>query len=184
MPAHLRAAIMTMNEQRLRKLPPAFAASAGWPAMVFVGIVTVILGLIISLHPSGSLNVVAVLIGVLLVISGIFHLVRVFDRSEPYGVWPGIAGVTAFSGWTAERRGWWIFFGLIGLIAGIVVVAVPTTSVTVLAVLVGIWFIAEGLVEIVGGFMQRHAASKSQASDGQPAGEGAALSGASGVARS
>ena len=33
---------------------------------MFVGIVTVILGLIISLHPSGSLNVVAVLIGVLL----------------------------------------------------------------------------------------------------------------------
>jgi uncharacterized membrane protein HdeD (DUF308 family) len=29
--------------------------------------------------------------------------------------------------------------------------------VTVLAVLVGIWFIAQGLVEIVGGFMQRHA---------------------------
>ena len=49
------------------------------------------------------------------------------------------------------------------------VVAVPTTSVTVLAVLVGIWFIAEGLVEIVGGFMQRHAASESQASRGQPA---------------
>jgi uncharacterized membrane protein HdeD (DUF308 family) len=39
----------------------------------------------------------------------------------------------------------------------------------VLAVLVGIWFIAEGLVEIVGGFMQRHPVSKPQASDGQPA---------------
>jgi len=38
-----------------------------------------------------------------------------------------------------------------------------------LAESVGIWFIAEGLVEIVGGFMQRHADSKSQASDGQPA---------------
>ena len=38
-----------------------------------------------------------------------------------------------------------------------------------LAESVGIWFIAEGLVEIVGGFMQRHAVSKSQASSGQPA---------------
>jgi len=166
----------------------------------------VILGLIISLHPSGSLNVIAVLIGVLLVISGIFHLVRVFDRSEPYRVWLGIAGlllvvigvilirhlnltvalvglvigvtwlvqglaslVTAFSGGTGERRGWWIFFGLVSLIAGIMVTAVSATSVTVLAVLVGIWFIAGGLVEIVGGFMQRHAASTSQASHGQPA---------------
>ena len=49
------------------------------------------------------------------------------------------------------------------------VAAVPATSVTVLAVLVGIWFIVTGLVEIVGGFMQRHAASKSQAGHGQPA---------------
>ena len=188
------------------QLPPAFAASTGWQAMVFVGIVTVILGLIIALHPSGSLNVIAVLIGVLLVISGIFYLVRVFDRSEPYRVWLGIAGlllvvigvvlirhldltvalvglvigiswivqglaalVTAFSGGPGERRGWWIFFGLIGLIAGIVVVAVPTTSVTVLAVLVGIWFIVTGLMQIIGGFMQRHATSNSPASRGQPA---------------
>jgi uncharacterized membrane protein HdeD (DUF308 family) len=188
------------------QLPPAFAASTGWQAMVFVGIVTVILGLVISLHPSGSLNVIAVLIGVLLVISGIFDLVRVFDRSEPHRVWLGIAGlllvvigvvlirhlnltvalvglvigitwivqglaalVNGFSGGPGERRGWWIVFGLISLIAGIVVVAVPTTSVTVLAVLVGIWFIVTGLVQIVGGFMQRHAASKSQTGHDQPA---------------
>jgi uncharacterized membrane protein HdeD (DUF308 family) len=174
--------------------------------MVFVGVVAVILGLIIALHPGGSLNVIAVLLGVLLVISGIFDLVRALDRSEPHRVWLGIAGlllvvigvvlirhldltvalvglvigltwivqglaalVTAFSGGRGERRGWWIFFGLISLIAGIVVVAVPTTSVTVLAVLVGIWFIVTGLTEIVGGFMQRHAASNSQASQGQPA---------------
>jgi uncharacterized membrane protein HdeD (DUF308 family) len=193
-------------EEPGQQLPPGFSAATGWQAMVFVGVVTVILGLIIALHPSGSLNVIAVLIGVLLVISGIFHLVQVFDRTEPHRVWLGIAGlllvvigvilirhlnltvalvglvigvtwivqglaslVTAFSGGTGERRGWWIFFGLISLIAGIVVTVVPTTSVTVLAVLVGIWFIAGGLVEIVGGFMQRRAASKSQASHGQPA---------------
>jgi uncharacterized membrane protein HdeD (DUF308 family) len=175
--------------------------------MVFVGVVTAILGLIIALHPGGSLNVIAVLLGVLLVVSGIFNLVRMLDRSEAHRVWLGIAGlllvvigvvlirhldltvalvglvigiswivqglaalVTAFSGGPGERRGWWIFFGLIGLIAGIVVVAVPTTSVTVLAVLVGIWFIVTGLTEIVGGLMQRHAAGKSQASQGQPAG--------------
>jgi uncharacterized membrane protein HdeD (DUF308 family) len=193
-------------EEPGQQLPPGFSAAAGWQAMVFVGVVTVILGLIIALHPSGSVNVIAVLIGVLLVISGIFYLVRAFDRSEPHQAWLGIAGLllvvigvilirhlnltvalvglvigvtwivhglaslaVAFSGGPGERRGWWIFFGLISLIAGIVVVAVPTTSVTVLAVLVGIWFIAEGLVEIVGGFMQRHADSKSQASQGQPA---------------
>ena len=177
-----------------------------WQATVIIGVVTLILGIIVSFHPGGSLNVLAVLLGVLLVIAGVFDLVRVFDRSEPHRVWLGIAGLLlvvigvvlirhlnltvalvglvigitwivqglaeladAFSGGPGERRGWWIFFGLISLVAGIVVVAVPTTSVTVLAVLAGIWFIVMGLVEIVGGFMQRHADSRSQAGQGQPA---------------
>ena len=188
------------------QLPPGVSAATGWQAMVFVGVVTVLLGLIIALHPGGSLNVLAVLLGVLLVIAGVFDLVRVFDSSESHRVWLGIAGLLlvvigvvlirhlnltvalvglvigitwivqglaeladAFSGGPGERRGWWIFFGLISLVAGIVVVAVPTTSVTVLAVLAGIWFIVLGLVEIVGGFMQRHADSRSQAGQGQPA---------------
>ena len=194
-------------EESAPQLPPGFSAATGWQAMVFVGVVTAILGLIIALHPGGSLNVIAVLLGVLLVVSGIFDLVRMLDRSEAHRVWLGIAGlllvvigvvlirhldltvalvglvigiswivqglaalVTGFSGGPGERRGWWFFFGLISLIAGIVVIAVPTTSVTVLAVLVGIWFIITGLMQIIGGFMQRHAASKSQASQGQPAG--------------
>jgi uncharacterized membrane protein HdeD (DUF308 family) len=188
------------------QLPPAFSAATGWQASLFAGVVTVILGLIVALHPSGSLTVIAVLIGVLLLIWGIFDLVRVFDRSEPHRVWLGIAGllqvvigvvlirhlnltvalvglvigitwivqglaglVTGFSGGSREGRGWWIFFGLVSLIAGIVVTAVPTTSVTVLAVLVGIWFIVQGLMEIIGGFMLRHDLSKSQASPSQAA---------------
>ena len=194
------------SEEPGAQLPSGFSAATGWQAMVFVGVVTVILGLIIALHPGGSLNVIAVLLGVLLVVSGIFDLVRAFDRTEPHRVWLGIAGLLvvvigvvlirhlnltvalvglvigitwivqglaeladAFSGGPGERRGWWIFFGLISLVAGIVVVAVPTTSVTVLAVLVGIWFIVTGLTEIVGGFMQRHADSKPRAGHGQPA---------------
>jgi uncharacterized membrane protein HdeD (DUF308 family) len=71
------------------ELPSGFSAATGWQAMVFAGLVTVILGLIVALHPSGSLNVIAVLLGVLLVISGIFDLVRVFDSSEPHRMWSG-----------------------------------------------------------------------------------------------
>jgi hypothetical protein len=58
------------------QLPPGFSAATGWQAMVFVGVVAVIVGLIVALHPGGSLTVIAVLLGVLLVISGIFDLVR------------------------------------------------------------------------------------------------------------
>src|SRR6201987_6256803 len=64
-----------------------------WQATVIIGVVTVILGLIVSFHPSGSLNVIAVLLGILMIISGIFHLIRVFDGAEQHRVWLGIAGL-------------------------------------------------------------------------------------------
>jgi uncharacterized membrane protein HdeD (DUF308 family) len=168
--------------------------TASWQLALFFGVATLVLGFIVALHPSGSLNVIAVLIGILLLISGVFHLIRMLDPREPHRVWLGIAGllfivigvvlirhlhltyaligllvgiswivqgvVMFVGGLSAEPRsgrGWWIFFGLVSLAAGIVVVAVPVESVHVLAVLFGIWFIVMGVFEIAGALVLRHA---------------------------
>jgi uncharacterized membrane protein HdeD (DUF308 family) len=173
--------------------PAALVAASTWQATLFIGVITLILGIIVSFRPSGSLNVIAVLLGVLAIISGIFHLIRMFDRSEQRRVWQGIAGllfvvigvvlirhlnltvaaiglligiswivqgiaslIAAVSG-AGSGRVWWGVFGTISLIAGIVVTASPVTSVTVLAVLVGIWFIIMGVFEISLAFIIRHA---------------------------
>ena len=202
-------------EQPESDLPPAFGYVRAWQTTVFLGVVTLILGLIVSFHPSTSLNVIAVLIGLLLIITGIFHLIRVFDRGESHRIWLGIAGLllivigvvlirhlhltvalmgliigitwivqgisalaTGISSGPGEGRGWWIFFGIVSLIAGIVVTAVPTSSVTTIAVLVGIWFIVMGLFEIIGGFMIRRAINRAQTTMADPpprADEAAAL---------
>ena len=172
--------------------PPGVLAGA-WQATLFLGVLTLILGVIVSFHPSGSLNVLAVLLGVLMIFSGIFHLIRVFDPEENHRVWLGIAGllfivigvvlirhlhltlaiiglligitwiiqglaalIGGISGGAREGRAWWIIFGVVSLIAGIVVVSTPTTSLNVLAVLLGIWFIIMGIFEISGGFILRH----------------------------
>ncbi|HEY1323437.1 MAG TPA: HdeD family acid-resistance protein [Streptosporangiaceae bacterium] len=174
--------------------PSAAMMTRSWQASLFVGIVTLILGIIVAAHPTGSLNVIAVLLGILLIISGIFHLIRVFDTSEPHRVWLGIAGllfivagvilirhlhltraiiglfigitwiiqgvvalIAGISGGSREGRGWWIAFGVISIIAGIVVTATPASSLSVLAVLFGIWFIVMGIFEIIGAFMIRRA---------------------------
>jgi uncharacterized membrane protein HdeD (DUF308 family) len=171
---------------------PALATAESWQATLVLGVLTLILGIIVSFHPTGSLNFVAVLIGILLILSGIFHLIRVFGPDESHRVWLGLAGllfivigvvmirhlhltvaliglfvgitwvvqgVTALIGGIAggarEGRGWWIAFGVVSLIAGIVVTATPTSSLTVLAALLGVWFIIMGLFEIIGGFMLR-----------------------------
>ena len=181
-------------------LPPAFAAASTWKVTLIAGIITLILGLVVAFRPSGSLNVIAVLIGVLLVIAGLFHLVRMFSGGESHRIWLGISGLllivlgvilirhlhltvalmgliigiawivqglsalaAGLSGAVGEGRGWWIFFGIVSLIGGIVVTAFPTNSVTVLAVLVGIWFIVQGLFEIIGAFMFRRMIHHEQA---------------------
>jgi uncharacterized membrane protein HdeD (DUF308 family) len=193
--------------------PPAVAVIGAWQTTVVVGIVTLILGLIVTFHPSGSLNVIAVLLGLLMIISGLFHLIRMFGRGESHRVWLGIAGLllivlgvvlirhlhltvaiiglligiswivqglAALAGGMAagsgEGRGWWIFFGIVSLIGGIVIVAVPVATVTALAVLVGIWFIVEGIFEIIGGFRLRRMVHQARATMVDPprAGEGAA----------
>ena len=59
-------------------------AAASWQATLILGLLSLILGIIVTLHPTGSLNVLAVLIGILLILSGIFHLVRVFDACLLY----------------------------------------------------------------------------------------------------
>jgi uncharacterized membrane protein HdeD (DUF308 family) len=61
--------------------------------MLFLGVLTLIVGITVSFRATGSLNVLAVLLGVLMILSGIFHLLRVFDPGELHRVWPGIAGL-------------------------------------------------------------------------------------------
>ena len=178
--------------------PAAVGMLAGsWQAALFLGVVTLILGLIVTFHPTTSLNVLAVLLGILMLLSGLFHLIRVFDPRERHRVWLGIAGllfivigvilirhlhltrsiiglvigitwivqgltalIGGISGGVREGRAWWIIFGVVSLIAGIVVVSAPASSLDTLAVLLGIWFVVMGIFEIIGGFLIRHALHK------------------------
>ena len=55
-----------------------------------------------------------------------------------------------------EGRAWWIIFGVVSVIAGIVVASTPASSVNVLAVLLGIWFVIMGIFEIIGALLLRH----------------------------
>jgi uncharacterized membrane protein HdeD (DUF308 family) len=174
--------------------PPDYSSllARSWQTTLVLGALTLILGIIVSAHPTESLNVVAVLLGVVMIISGIFHLIQAFDADQLHRVWAGIAGllfivigvvlirhlhltralIGLFIGitWivqglaallggvssTREGRGWWIAFGVVSLIAGIVVAATPANSLDVLATLLGIWFIIMGVFEIAGGLLLRH----------------------------
>jgi uncharacterized membrane protein HdeD (DUF308 family) len=57
-------------------------------------------------------------------------------------------------------RGWAIFFGVVSILAGIVVMASPIDSLVLLAWVVGIWLIVMGVFEIASAFSIRHASTK------------------------
>lgn len=168
----------------------------GWQASLLMGAASLVLGLIVSFHPTASLNVISVLFGLLMIFSGIFQLVAAVDGSERSRIWPAIAGIlfilagivllrhldlttaliglfvgftwiiqgvaalfAGFSGLGGSGRvRWWpVVFGVISLIAGIVVVSVPVASITTLATFLGIWFAVLGVFQIVDALIRRSA---------------------------
>jgi uncharacterized membrane protein HdeD (DUF308 family) len=184
---------MVSGQDGTDPLPPGLLAGS-WQTALVLGVLTLILGLIVALHPSTSVDVIAVLLGILMILSGIFHLIRVFDPKEAHRVWLGIAGllfivigvilirhlhltrsvigliigitwivqglaalIGGISGGVREGRAWWIIFGVASIIAGIAVTVAPGSSLTVLATLLGIWFMVMGVFEIIGALLLRHA---------------------------
>ncbi|HVX23655.1 MAG TPA: DUF308 domain-containing protein [Acidimicrobiales bacterium] len=163
-----------------------------WQVSLFAGLVTLVIGIVITLHPGGSLNVVAVLAGILLLVAGLFHLIHALDHEAPSRAWSaviglafvvlgivllrhlhltlalialligivwiiqGVASLLAATDASRPGRAWSAVFGVVSLAAGIVVVAVPEGSLTTLAVLLGIWFIVIGVLQVAGAFYIRH----------------------------
>jgi uncharacterized membrane protein HdeD (DUF308 family) len=198
--------------------------SLGWEASFMLGVITLILGLVIAFYPSQSLIAIAVLLGIVMIISGIYHIARAIDGREHERVWRGIAGVLfllaglvllrhlhltialigifvgftwivqgvmmlmeGFGGRTRGVRGWTVAFGIISLIAGIVVVTAPVTSVGVLTILLGIWFVVMGACEVIGSLiarrdMRRLATAEGVSVPGQRAAEAAEAAEAGGQA--
>jgi uncharacterized membrane protein HdeD (DUF308 family) len=60
--------------------------------------------------------------------------------------------VSAISDPGLPGRGWSIFFGVITIIAGVIVMASPFESIVTLALVVGIWLIVIGVFEVVSAF--------------------------------
>jgi uncharacterized membrane protein HdeD (DUF308 family) len=154
-----------------------------WPgksilvAAVLFGVYLVLSGVVLVLlafsEPvaGGGIRFLNFISGVASVILGVLAF-RHFD--EGYwailllAIWIGIGfilrGVSATAVAISDRqfpgRGWTIFFGVISMIAGIVVLAYPFDSIVTLALVVGIWLIILGVMEIISGFGMRNDAKK------------------------
>jgi uncharacterized membrane protein HdeD (DUF308 family) len=133
----------------------ALHVSAGGRVLLFIsGAASLVLAVLAFRHfgrdPTTAILLLAIWIAVGFVFRGVATTVSAISD-------PGVPG-----------RGWAIFFGIISLIAGIVVLASPFESLVALTLVVGIWLIVIGVMEVISAFPIRSASKKlDQAKTGQ-----------------
>ena len=114
--------------------------STGWGWVLTSGILGVLIGIVALLYPGAAIIGAAFVLGIGLIVQGIMEIVAAF-RAET-----GTAG-----------RGWLGAFGVIALIAGILVVFRPGGGVLVLVWGLIIWFLFAGINDlIVAGSQREH----------------------------
>ena len=110
---------------------------------------------------TGGTRVLLLITGVLSVILGIFAIRSAINAVDLLGIFVGIAFLfrgfaSLFMGFDSkEGRGWNIFFGLIMLIGGVIILSQPALSLVTLSWVVGIWLIVIGIYEIIAAFIVR-----------------------------
>ncbi|MFD9466489.1 HdeD family acid-resistance protein [Streptomyces sp. NPDC060027] len=177
--------------------PAAVLAGVGasWTWLLGSAFATLIPGILVLVWPEETLHILAVLLGLYLLVIGLFRFVSVFGHREQgnrfaallisvlyvlagvlclrnplqtiaalsliVGIVWLVSGVltayTAIASKDLPHRGFVLCAAAIGIIAGIVVLALPTESARALTRLLGLWMVLIGLVELAVAFAWRAA---------------------------
>jgi uncharacterized membrane protein HdeD (DUF308 family) len=101
-----------------------------WWVTLAIGVLSIIAGVIVLIKPSNSLATIAVVVGIFVLIEGIFALISSLSHDT-------------------ENRGLTAILGVLSLVVGIFLIRHPVHGVTVVAMFVGIWLIVMGSLRLV-----------------------------------
>ena len=107
------------------------AVKAHWKAFLFEGILLAVLGLAAMIVPPLASLAVAIFLGWMFLISGIAGLVVSFWARQMPGFW------------------WSLFSAALAVLAGLILIAKPMQGVLTLTIVVGAYFLAEGVTTIM-----------------------------------
>ena len=113
-----------------------------------------------TLHLSGGGRALLFISGAASLVLAVLCFRHFGDAIWLLAIWIGIGFIfrgvaeaaSAISDETTPGRGWQIFLGVITLIAGIIVMAYPISSLATLTMVVGIWLIVLGVFEVIAAF--------------------------------
>lgn len=150
-------------------------AAIAWPgktvivvAVVFAiwlivsGIFSIVRGFASGL--TGGMRALFIITGILSLVLGIFAIRGEFQELYILSLFIGIGFLfrgfsTLFLGFESkDGRGWNIFFGIVMLIGGLIVLIWPGISLVTLTWVVGIWLVVIGIYEIIAAFSVKSAA--------------------------
>ncbi len=109
------------------------AATAGWWLLLLVGVLSIVAGAIVLAKPSDSLATLAVVVGIFILLDGLLELAASLMHST-------------------QSRGTVAVLGVLSVIVGVLLIRHPIGGVTFVALLIGIWLIAVGVVRFVAAF--------------------------------
>ena len=103
-----------------------------WGVFAFFGAVCVVVGILVLVWPEHTLTALAVLFGLELIVSGLFHLLAAIALTDAS---PGSRALMAI-------------LGLLGLLVGLYALRHIDIALSILALLLGIYWIIDGVVRI------------------------------------
>jgi uncharacterized membrane protein HdeD (DUF308 family) len=109
------------------------AATWGWWLVFLAGLLSLVAGVIVLFKPGSSLPTLAVIVGIFMLVDGIFELASSFSRAT-------------------VNRGMAALCGLITAIVGVLLIRHPIGGVAAVALLIGIWLIAVGVIRFATAF--------------------------------
>ncbi len=109
------------------------AATGGWWLLLLIGVLSIAAGVTILIKPGDSLATLAVIAGIFLLVDGILELAA----SLVHGT---------------QSRGMIAVLGALTAIVGVLLIRHPIQGIAAIALLIGIWLIAVGVIRIVAAF--------------------------------
>ncbi len=106
-----------------------------WWLLLIAGIAYIILGFLVWNHPGETILVAAIYIGIILIVTGALQSILAIRERDGM-----------------EKWGMYLAFGLIDVVLGAVFLFNPIATAVALTLVLGIWFLFRGIIEVVNSF--------------------------------
>ncbi len=108
---------------------------------IIIGLLAIIFGILAFTNPEATVLAIATYFGIFLLLAGILILVASLSRRR-----------SEYSGWW-----FWIIEAIFDIVIGLIVIAYPKISVSVLMVFIGIWVLIAGIMQMTAYYRLKHA---------------------------